>query len=193
MAFWNIHERVLCENSEGKYIVNDKYPLIFFHFSSFDESSPESISKRPFLNKDIKRHDLVRILNEYNDELQRNKFDKFRVKYGFDYMSNGDYISPTLRRAYASVVREMPVSHNPFDSHGIVGAFARKNHLIEKSEKTYTSVGFKDSNDHKIAFFIINKFLRALLILLGPNRFQNLSTLMIYLSSYRLNRKLWKY
>lgn len=192
VAFWNVHERQLNKVSSGGYLVNDKYPLVFFHFSSFDENAPDILSKRPFLDKSKDRPDLVQIAREYNDKLQQFKLDVSRVKYSFDYMSNGDYISPTLRRAYASVVREMPTVHNPFDSNGIVGAFAKKNHLIERKGRPYVSAGYKDAKEHKLAFLLINHMLRAVLIILGPNRFQNLSTLMVYLSSYRQNRGLWK-
>jgi hypothetical protein len=193
VAFWNVHERKIKQVSDGGYIVNQEYPLIFFHFSSFDETSPEILSKRPFLDKNKKRTDLVQIAREYNDELQRFKIDASMAKYGFDYMSNGDYISPTLRRAYASVVAEMPVNHDPFDSNGIVGRFAKKNYLFERSGKPYVPAGYNDVKDHKLKFLLINKMLKALLVLVGPNRFQNISRLMVYLSSFRQNRGFWKY
>lgn len=35
MAFWNLHERMLGKKNE-QWMVNEKYPLVFFHFSQFD-------------------------------------------------------------------------------------------------------------------------------------------------------------
>lgn len=31
MAYWNLHERVISNDNEP-YVINEKYPLIFFHF-----------------------------------------------------------------------------------------------------------------------------------------------------------------
>ncbi len=44
MAPWNLHERVLSAK-DGGYMVNDKFPLVFFHFSSYKFSKPDQISK----------------------------------------------------------------------------------------------------------------------------------------------------
>src|SRR5262249_49877928 len=40
VAPWNLHERVL-SNKDGSYVVNDTFPLVFFHFSSFRVDSGE--------------------------------------------------------------------------------------------------------------------------------------------------------
>lgn len=193
VAFWNLHERVITKGVNGGYLVNNKYPLVFFHFSSFDENKPEQLSTRSFPEQYEVQPEIIQLSREYNAELQRYKIGASYIKYGFDYMSSGDYISPTLRRAYASVVHEMPSDHDPFDSNGIVGDFAKKNHLIERSNRPYVLAGYNNVKDHKIIFSLINKMLRAILMILGPNRFQNVSRLMVYLSSYRQNRNLWKF
>ncbi|MDZ4098687.1 MAG: hypothetical protein U1E13_08280, partial [Methylophilaceae bacterium] len=48
MAFWNVHERTLSKFTDGRYLVNGDQPLIFFHFSSFDDSDPRMLSRRSF-------------------------------------------------------------------------------------------------------------------------------------------------
>jgi hypothetical protein len=45
MAPWNLHERILSTAPDGQYIVNEKYPLVFFHFSSYRFNKPNQISK----------------------------------------------------------------------------------------------------------------------------------------------------
>ncbi len=192
MAFWNVHERTLTMDPSGMYLVNGQHPLVFFHFSSFDDGNPEFLSKRPFSDKPKKRSDLFEVSAAYKTRLDAKKMLVAPVRYGFDYMSEGEYISPTLRRAYACVVNELPTGHDPFDSRGCVGAFARKNHLFEKGGSAYVSNTFSDMPSHKTAFAFIYFVMRMILRVLGPNRFANFSRLLVYLSSYRQNRALWK-
>lgn len=191
VAFWNAHERVISVNPHGGYLVNNEYPLIFFHFSSFDEKNPELLSKRAFADREAGRTDYNELAKNYNNSLQRLKIEISKTKYGFDFMSNGDYISPTLRRAYASVLSDLPCEHDPFDSNGVVADFAKKNFLV--SDKLgYQPSGFGDIESNKSKFYVVNKLMRLALYALGPNRFMNFSRLLVYLSSFRLNRDMWK-
>jgi len=191
MAFWNIHERALSV-AGNVYLVNDKFPLKFFHFSSFDINKPKMISARPHNWNKTGRDDLTDICVNYADSLRENDFGLSKRKYSFDYMSNGDYISSTLRRAYASVYNELNVNHDPFDSSGIIGKFARKNNLIESKNKIYKPYYESDLHHFSLQLKIINYMLRLLLRFTGPNMFANLSRLLVYLSSYRKNRSLWR-
>ncbi|MCA4961873.1 putative nucleotide-diphospho-sugar transferase [Pseudomonas sp. Y24-6] len=191
VAFWNAHERVVSVNPQGGYLINNEYRLIFFHFSSFDEKNPDLLSKREFADRETGRTDYSELAHRYNKSLQRLKIPISKTRYGFDYMSNGDYVSPTLRRAYASVLNDLPRGHDPFDSNGPVAAFAKKNYLI--SDKSgYQPTGFGDIESNKSKFLIVNKLMKMALYALGPNRFMNFSRLLVYLSSFRLNRDMWK-
>jgi hypothetical protein len=192
MAFWNVHERVLERSLDGNYVVNGEYPLIFFHFSSFDENNPELLSKRVFPERAQGRKDWLDLSLSYSAALQAQTIEASKKKYAFDYMSNGDYISPTLRRAYACVAGELPPGHDPFDANGPVGKFAKKNYLLEKNKHPYAADSYGAMSNHKAKFVAINFLMRSLLRILGPNRFTNFSRLLVYLSSYRNNRDLWK-
>ncbi len=192
VAFWNIQERMLEKLPDGKYLVNGEFPLIFFHFSSFDEANPDRLTKRPLSETNRHRKDLVDLCFLYKSALDAKKIPASKIKYGFDYMSNGDYISPTLRRAYACISKELPADHDPFDSNGPVGKFAKLNNLLEKNNTPYKANSFGDVPNHRREFLIINFFMRLILRLLGPNKFSNFSRLLVYLSSFRQNRDLWK-
>jgi hypothetical protein len=135
---------------------------------------------------------LRELISLYSNALKKNTIPASKVNYGFDYMSNGDYISPTLRRAYACVVDELPLEHDPFDSIGVVGKFAKRNNLIENNYIPYSPKSFVDIEINKRKFVVLNWFMKAALKILGPNRFTNFSRLLVYLSSYRQNRDLWK-
>jgi hypothetical protein len=192
VAFWNVQERILSKLSNVKYLINNEFPLVFFHFSSFDEKNPGRLSKRHLAEEHINREDLHELSFSYKAALQSHSLPASKIKYGFDYMSNGDYISPTLRRAFACVGDEFSSDIDPFDSNGLVGDFARKNFLLEKNSGPYESNSYGDINKNKTKFTIINMSMRLILRIIGPNKFANFSRLLVYLSSYRQNRDLWK-
>lgn len=192
VAFWNLQERKLIKDLKGNYLVNDKYQLIFFHFSSFDQVNPGNLTRRPLAEENRNRQDLHELSFSYNAALKSYAIPASKIKYGFDYMSNGDYISPTLRRAYACVLDEMPGGHDPFDTNGAVGKFAKRNNLIEKNFKPYVSNSYGDMAANRRKFVVLNWLMRSALKIMGPNRFTNFSRLLVYLSSYRQNRDLWK-
>jgi hypothetical protein len=136
--------------------------------------------------------EFIELSKAYKQSLCAKNIEVPTTKYGFDYMSGGEYISPTLRRAYACVLDELPSNHDPFNSKGIVGVFARKNYLFESKNSVYVSNSYGDVDSHKYKFLVVYFFMRIILRILGPNRFSNFSRLLVYLSSYRQNRGLWK-
>lgn len=191
VAFWNMHERVIDAAEETGYVVNGKYALVFFHFSAFDEKNPQFLSKRPFSTKTKGRKDYMPLVLTYKEALDGYKDKVPNVAYSFDYMSNGDYISPTFRRAYASVLPELPVNHDPFDSSGVVARFGSKNYLL-RNNGSYKSTGFGDLKDNRVKLRVINTGLKLALRIFGPNRMMNFSRLFVFLSSFRMNRDMWK-
>jgi hypothetical protein len=74
-APWNLHERILSER-EGIYFVNDKYPLIFFHFSSFRINIPNFISAHVKCNLND-RNDLRKLYENYKHTLLGNGYEAF--------------------------------------------------------------------------------------------------------------------
>jgi hypothetical protein len=193
VAFWNVHERSLTKRVDGTYWVNEKFPLIFFHFSSFNVAMPELLSTRNFPGQEERGGDFYALSLQYKDALARFTTPASAIPYGFDFMSDGMYISPTLRRAYACVAKDFQAGHDPFDSDGPVGVFAKKNYLLDKKAKGYKAAGFADVGKNRTQFAVVNFLMRIILRAIGPNRFANLSRLFVYLSSYRLNRGLWKF
>lgn len=191
-APWNSFERKITKDTDGHYMVNQKFPLIFFHFSNFDPKDVQYLNKRSCYEKNMERPDLLDLGTAYNEALISKTTDVASTRYAFDYMSGGEYISPVLRRAYSSVLPELPANHDPFDSNGVVAKFARKNYLFERKNDKYKVEGFASLSANRNKLNFIYFFMRSILRLVGPNRFFNLSRLMVYLSSYRQNRELWK-
>lgn len=190
MAPWNSYERIAVRAEGNGYIVNGKFPLVFFHFSNFNGDDPEYLLKRAVIERGIRRPDLLEMGLAYKIALSDKTALVPVVPHSFDYLSGGEYISPTLRRAYAAVLSEFP-PHVPFDSNGGVGEFARRNGLFERKGLPYRRSGFADLKGNSKSLRLIYIMMGLLLRTVGPNKFSNLSRLWVYLSSYRQNRGLW--
>jgi hypothetical protein len=191
-APWNTFERTLSKDGSGRYWINGKFPLLFFHFSNFDPADLEYLNKRAS-NEAGKRYPLLLELSTFYQAVLERKTAKLgRFQYAFDYMSDGGYISPSLRKAYAAVRDELPAGHDPFDSNGPVGAFARRNFLLSKHAAKYNYPRLSEAQKHQKALALIYWLMRVLLRAVGPNRFYDFSKLLVVLSIYRKNRGLWK-
>jgi hypothetical protein len=195
VSFWNLHERsVSYDTDTGSFLVNRDYKLMFFHFSSYDDIIPHNLTTRPF-SVDISNEDTLHLLiDRYH--ATHEKYKKLLVniskRYTFDYMSDGSYISPVLRRAYSSVFREFPDNHAPFEANGIVGRFVKKNKLQVKRILKYRPASLNDLDDNNVMYYFILLFMRVVLRVIGPVRFSNFSRLLVYLSSYRQVKGLWR-
>jgi hypothetical protein len=191
-APWNTFERKIVQFNDGKYFFEDGSPLIFFHFSNFDHSDPQYLNKRASSEKNISYELLEKLGLDYSKSLKEMEGKVDKTPYTFDYMSNGPYISPTLRRAYASIRDTLPDGHNPFDAMGPVGVFAKKNKLLEKNSAKYAYPSLKEATKHSKKFLLVYFLMRQTLRVLGPNRFYDFSKLLVFLSIYRKNVDLWK-
>jgi lipopolysaccharide biosynthesis glycosyltransferase len=91
MAGWNLHERVITEKSDGKYIINHKHELAFYHFSGVKLQSDDvsTYSKYSF----EERPDLKEIIDVYRRRLRENRSD-FYASYRCYYSQF--YKGPTI-------------------------------------------------------------------------------------------------
>jgi len=195
VAFWNIQERnIIYQEDTNKFIINNENELIFFHFSSYNDKDPLSLTKRPFgidISEETSLHKLINIYSKVSNKYL-NSLIKVDKNYSYDYMNNGLFISPTLRRAYSSMLDKFKEDDSPFNDQGEVGKFARRNFLLDKKIKDYTPEGFNEREKYSTIFKFINISLKILLYIIGPAKFSNLSRLLVYLSSYRQIKNLWK-
>jgi hypothetical protein len=122
-APWNTFERTITGKNDKHYFINQEHPLVFFHFSNFDHDDPQYLNKRA--SSEIgKQYELLDDLGkEYSRKLKLCETAMTRPPYSFDYMSDGSYISPTLRRAFASVRRNFTSFADTFDAYGPVVFF----------------------------------------------------------------------
>lgn len=76
MAYWNLHERRLSKKLK-EYCVNDKNPLVFYHFSGFNPLVPSVLSKYQNRFTFEERTDILEIFNEYSAQLFLNHYKTY--------------------------------------------------------------------------------------------------------------------
>lgn len=171
MAPWNLHERKLTEEN-GRYLVNQVAPLRLFHFSSFDPHSPQAIARRQTRFAEGERTDLRGLLDRYASELLAAGYDELSgYEYGFDHLSTGEYISPTLRRIYANPRYAFPRDEDPFQPDSRLMRFARKHRLIGKSVKKAKRWTAGELSSFGLQVRIMDALFKLALRVLGPNRY----------------------
>ena len=77
MAYWNLHERNMGFNN-GTYLVNGNEPLVFFHYSGYNPTKPDAISKYQNRYTFEQRPDVKKIFDDYANTLKTNKFEYFQ-------------------------------------------------------------------------------------------------------------------
>lgn len=190
MAPWNLHERTL-SCVDGTYRVNGQWPLRLFHFSSFDPHRPQTIARRQTRYAEGEREDLRPLLEAYAAELLSAGYDELsQYEYGFDYLSTGDYISPTLRRIYANRRYGFPPSEDPFQPDSRLMRFARSHRLIGKSVKKAKRWTAGEMSNFGYQARILDFLFKLALRVLGPNRYFLFMRYLAQASSIRGQRPL---
>jgi hypothetical protein len=100
MCYWNHFERRL-SRQDGRYVVNGKRDLMFYHFSSYDPMKPEAIASRTksLTSSFSERPDLKPIYDDYRSRL---------LRAGYTSVSSLPYsIPPKPPRSNLTVKRTM--------------------------------------------------------------------------------------
>jgi hypothetical protein len=115
MANWNLHERVLSVNGNSTFLVNTKFPLRFFHFSSYRFDNPNVICAYLTRFDFTTRPDLKEIFSTYHSLLVQNKAEtikKLPVYFYPDLNKNKNQVEPSKSlpgKVYSRVKRSLKV------------------------------------------------------------------------------------
>lgn len=102
VAYWNIAQRAITKDRNGNFVVNDKYPLVFFHFSGFNPKEPERFSKHQnrFRTPDLSL-EAQEIIHNYVSAVLGCGYEVYsKCKYGFGSFADGTTIPDSLRTLY---------------------------------------------------------------------------------------------
>ncbi|MPR36782.1 glycosyl transferase [Salmonirosea aquatica] len=76
-AYWNLHERTFTKQ-KGTFMVNEGYPLQFFHFSGYDPARPDVVSKYQNRYDFHQRPDLTELFELYRERLMAHGNSYYR-------------------------------------------------------------------------------------------------------------------
>lgn len=187
MAYWNLHERTL--SSKGTELLVQRgqetpVPLRFFHFSGFNPSDLESLSKNTdrFTLRD--RPDLQELFSGYRTAVQaREGHPAALLPYGFDRFSDGIALSRLARRLFAAHENHFR-GQDPFDAKGLFAQFARQQGLVkgqvQPAKATWSQF---QTTDRRVT--LVHKLLRLALRTLGPHRYELLMRYLGHISVLR--------
>lgn len=182
MAYWNLHERRLGKKGNS-WVVNEHYPLLFFHFSGVAVNDENQISRHQNRYDLDSRNDLAEIFAEYRRLLRSHGMDEFsKLPYQFGQFTNGEPIPQLARSLYAANAERF--GDNPFDSSGEVYRWCKRRHLLGgQAAGGGAGAARYQANDWKKR--TIHSGLRFLLKVLGVERY---TILMRYLSDISILR-----
>jgi hypothetical protein len=183
MAYWNLHERALTQDTEG-YLVNGSARLCFFHFSGIVVDDPAMLSKNTNRFTLASRPDLTMLFAEYKSVVRANR-DSSReaLAYGFDRFTDGTAVTRLARRIYAKHQARW-AGQNPFDATGPFAAFAKKLGLVA-GKATPAKTTWKEFNPHDRRVEMAHRLLKVALRLLGPNRYELLMRYLAHIAVLR--------
>ena len=105
LAYWNLEGRTLARSAEGWTV--DGEPLGFFHFSGFDPSRPDVLSKHQDRVRVTPGTPLAELLAEYAAAMLRNGHETSRsIPYAHLCFPSGRRITPAMRRRALRAARD---------------------------------------------------------------------------------------
>ena len=114
ICYWNHFERQLTRRN-GRYLVNDKHDVVFYHFSSYNPMKPELIAGRPGakIMSFSERPDLKPLYDDYRQRLFSKGYPKIRaLKYslGKKPPKSKLTIKRAAKRSLRALLKAMPVN-----------------------------------------------------------------------------------
>lgn len=109
LAYWNFHERSVAPTmTNGVYLVNERYELVFIHFSSYSPKNPEQFNSRRLTRYSFKeRVDIVPLYLDYNKNLIRHGYNDLNTICPFFESVRQKEIQRLLKLRPISVQRRM--------------------------------------------------------------------------------------
>ncbi len=118
LAYWNLHARRL--HWDGQDYTVDGRPLAFFHFSGFDATRPEQLSRHQSRIRTEDQPAVRRLLHEYAAALYANGHGRsISLPYGFGRLADGVPFDGYLRRLFRLGEQQAALERSPFEPGGL--------------------------------------------------------------------------
>ena len=96
VSYWNLHERNISSKDDA-FVVNEKFPLVFYHFSSYKPSDSSRMSPYQDRYSFETRPDVAELFDIYNKNLGANKHDYFCKIECHYVMERNEYLEAERR------------------------------------------------------------------------------------------------
>jgi lipopolysaccharide biosynthesis glycosyltransferase len=114
-ASWNIDKRHMSISKNGQILVNDKYPLRFYHFTGYDSGAGIRMTQQFSSGNQV----VNEIWGWYHQQLMENRQKMVgNHKWFYDYYDNGIRITDDDRRLYRQRKDLQDTFPNPFKTNG---------------------------------------------------------------------------
>lgn len=188
VAYWNLHERNIENNTQSHPLVNGR-PMVFFHFSGLSVEKPTEarleISKYQNRSDFSNRPDLKPLFDDYRAKLVANGHRELRsLAYGFGTFSNGERINAISRRLFSLALDRFPVGVNPFDVEGPVYLMLKGRRALAGGPSQETPSAY-NADRYSRAMYLMQTLLRLTFWVLGAERYMILMAYLGYISSVR--------
>lgn len=133
VATWNLYYRRLAKIEDGQIVVNDTFPLRFFHYSGFDLGTYEFM-----LNKHAPGHALLREMTDWyvKEQVANGQRRLGRQPGAYDFFSDGERIKREWRVTYREAADLMSTFPNPYSEPGFRDWVQRRPHLTQSEGLT---------------------------------------------------------
>lgn len=194
VAYWNLHERRIDATDAEHPRVNDQ-TLVFFHFSGLSVEQPTEsrldVSKYQDRSDFISRPDIKPLFDRYRAMLIAHGHRELRgLPYGFGNFSNGERINAASRRLFGLAEQRFDFSVDPFDAQGPVYRLLKTRRALSGGP-AQESVTIYNAHKHSRAMRFMERVLRLVFRVLGPERYCTLMSYLGHISSLRNQRRVF--
>lgn len=155
MAPWNLSTRKITYKN-NKILVNDKYELVFFHYSGFDSGANETVFNYYVPNK---KDYIYKLRDEYIKEMNANGQDKLgKHDWSYNNYFSGEAVDRNIRIMYRNINYFDKIDVNPFELSN-----AHLNELMNPIPKVIDDASLSRKIFRRIIPFKLRKILKSII------------------------------
>ena len=113
VASWNLSNRRISLNNKGEVVINEKFPLRFYHFTGYDSGAGLTMTGK-YTSSSSLVHD---IWKWYGNELKNNGQDQVgNLEWKYNFFENGERVKNAMRFLYRHRKDLQLYFPDPFDT-----------------------------------------------------------------------------
>lgn len=185
IAVWNLHERSVAY-CDDKYIIDDKFPMVIFHFSGFDPNNPNLMCKKQSKFTLEKYPYFKPLFDEYLNLVLKNGFQSYsKLTYAYNKYNNGIAVVRYQRRFYRALLKKGFQVEDPFSTvQGSYYDLLKKNKLLIYEKGKNLDITRNVISNYKDKMNIMFKLLYLFKRIIGIKRYYFLMRFFLFYSRF---------